>query len=82
MVSSTTNTTPSMLAGDEGVAGGRPNRCPRAAMASQASAVAWQYDAGVCCFCWLAGESDTMRRIHDAVGVDPIDFESGYPKLV
>ena len=27
-------------------------------------------------------EDDTMRRIHDAVGVDPIDFESGYPKLV
>ena len=22
-----------------------------------------------------------VRRIHDAVGVDPIDFESGYPKL-
>ena len=27
-------------------------------------------------------QDDTVRRIHDAVGVDPIDFESGYPKLV
>jgi hypothetical protein len=27
-------------------------------------------------------EDDTMRRIDDAVGVDPIDFESGYPELV
>jgi len=52
-------------------------------MASQASAVAWQYDAGVCLLLlarWR--EDDTMRRIHDVVGVDPIDFESGYPKLV
>jgi hypothetical protein len=23
-----------------------------------------------------------MRRIQDAIGVDPIDFESGYPKPV
>jgi hypothetical protein len=22
-----------------------------------------------------------VRRIHDAVSVDPINFESGYPKL-
>jgi hypothetical protein len=29
-----------------------------------------------------SARDDTMRRIHDAVGVDPIDFESGYPKLV
>jgi hypothetical protein len=27
-------------------------------------------------------EDDTMRRIQDAIGVDPIDFESGYPKPV
>jgi hypothetical protein len=27
-------------------------------------------------------EDDTMPRIHAAVGVDPIDFQSGYPKLV
>jgi hypothetical protein len=27
-------------------------------------------------------QDDTVRRIHDAVGVDRIDFESGYPKLV
>jgi hypothetical protein len=24
----------------------------------------------------------TVRGIHDAVGVDPADFERGYPKLV
>jgi len=30
---------------------------------------------------WLAADQDDgMRRIHDAVGVDPIHFESGYPK--
>ena len=29
---------------------------------------------------WLAADQDDgMRRIHDAVGVDPIHFERGYP---
>jgi hypothetical protein len=27
-------------------------------------------------------QDDAVRRSHDAVGVDPIDFESGYPKPV
>jgi hypothetical protein len=35
---------------------------------------------------WCSADSlptrDTVRRIRDAVGVDPTDFESGYPKLV
>ena len=32
---------------------------------------------------WLAADQDdAVRRIHDAVGVDAIHFESGYPKLV
>jgi hypothetical protein len=25
---------------------------------------------------------DMVRGIHDAISVDPTDFESGYPKLV
>jgi hypothetical protein len=33
--------------------------------------------------CRLAADkTDRVRRIHDAVGVDPINLESGYPKLV
>jgi hypothetical protein len=51
-------------------------------MATQASAVAWQRDAGCVALLARCREDDTMRRIHDAVGVDPINFESGYPKLV
>jgi hypothetical protein len=31
--------------------------------------------------CGLAADKTDMVRIHDAVGVDPINFESGYPKL-
>jgi len=30
----------------------------------------------------LLATRDTVRRIDDAVGVDPTDFERGYPKLV
>jgi hypothetical protein len=29
-----------------------------------------------------ADKADRVRRIHDAVSVDPIDFESGDPKLL
>ena len=32
--------------------------------------------------CGLAADKTDMVRIHDAVGVDPINLESGYPKLV
>jgi hypothetical protein len=33
--------------------------------------------------CGLAvDKTDMVRRIHDAVGVDPINLESGYPKLL
>ena len=33
-------------------------------------------------FCGLAADkTDMVRRIYDAVGVDPINVESGYPKL-
>ena len=38
-------------------------------------------DAGVRARCSRC-QDDAVRRIHDAVGVDPIHFESGYPKLV
>jgi hypothetical protein len=32
--------------------------------------------------CGLAADkTDLVRRIHDAVRVDPINLESGYPKL-
>jgi hypothetical protein len=32
---------------------------------------------------WLAADQDdAARRIHDAVGVDALDFERGDPRLV
>jgi hypothetical protein len=31
--------------------------------------------------CWLAADkTDMVRRIHDAISVDPINLESGSPK--
>src|SRR5215216_2140903 len=59
MVSSTTNTTPSILAGDEGGAGGRPNRCPGQRWRLRRARWLGSTTLGCVCFCWLAGEKTT-----------------------
>jgi hypothetical protein len=52
-------------------------RAERVACTRMATTLAVWYSAG-------SPPTTTTRagRIHDALGVDPIHFESGYPKLV